>query len=63
MERAKSIDLLNQGVADELQAIHQYMYFHFHMDDQGFKPLAQLFSESRSRRWGIWKCWQSAFCS
>jgi len=43
MERAKSIDLLNQGVADELQAIHQYMYFHFHMDDQGFKPLAQLF--------------------
>jgi len=26
-----------------LQAIHQYMYFHFHLDDQGLKPLAQLF--------------------
>ena len=43
MERAKSIDLLNKGVADELQAVHQYMYFHFHLDDQGFKPLSQLF--------------------
>ena len=35
--------LLNKAVADELQAVHQYMYFHFHLDDQGFKPLAQLF--------------------
>ena len=26
-----------------MQAIHQYMYFHFHLDDQGLKPLAQLF--------------------
>jgi len=43
MERAKSIHLLNTAVADELQAVHQYMYFHFHLDDQGFKPLAQLF--------------------
>jgi len=43
MKKAKSIDLLNKGVADELQAVHQYMYFHFHLDDQGFKPLAQLF--------------------
>ncbi|MBK9169608.1 MAG: bacterioferritin [Bryobacterales bacterium] len=43
MDKQKSIDLLNQAVADELQAIHQYMYFHFHLDDQGFSPLAQLF--------------------
>jgi bacterioferritin len=43
MERAKSIQLLNESVADELQAVHQYMYFHFHLDDQGFKPLSQLF--------------------
>jgi len=43
MKKADSIRLLNKGVADELQAVHQYMYFHFHLDDQGFKPLAQLF--------------------
>lgn len=43
MDRAKSIELLNQAVADELQAVHQYMYFHFHLDDQGFGPLSQLF--------------------
>jgi|SRR5208283_5007322 len=43
MEKAKSIHLLNSAVADELQAVHQYMYFHFHLDDQGFAPLAQLF--------------------
>jgi len=43
MEKAKSIHLLNKAVADELQAVHQYMYFHFHLDDQGFKPLSQLF--------------------
>jgi len=43
MEKAKSIHLLNKAVADELQAVLQYMYFHFHLDDQGFKPLSQLF--------------------
>ena len=42
MNKRTSIDLLNQGVADELQAVHQYMYWHFHLDDQGFKPLALL---------------------
>ncbi len=39
----KSIELLNKAVADELAAIHQYMYFHFHCDDQGFDLLAGLF--------------------
>ena len=43
MDKAKSIHLLNKAVADELQAVHQYMYFHFHLDDQGFKPLSSLF--------------------
>ena len=43
MDKAKSIDLLNQAVADELQAVHQYMYFHFHLDDQGLDPIAMLF--------------------
>ena len=39
----KSIELLNQGVADELGAVHQYMYFHFRLDDLGYKPLASMF--------------------
>lgn len=42
MDTKKSIELLNKGVADELQAVHQYMYWHFHLDDQGFGPLAAL---------------------
>ncbi|MGD0498343.1 MAG: ferritin-like domain-containing protein [Bryobacteraceae bacterium] len=43
MNKAESIRLLNQAVADELQAVHQYMYFHFHLADQGFAPLSTLF--------------------
>jgi bacterioferritin len=43
MDARKSIALLNKGVADELQAVHQYMYWHFHLDDQGFAPLAAMF--------------------
>ncbi len=43
MDKQISIDLLNKAVADELQAVHQYMYFHFHLADQGFAPLAALF--------------------
>ena len=46
MDRDKSIDLLNKAVADELHAVHQYMYFHFHLDDQGFGPLAMLFKRT-----------------
>ena len=38
----KSIKLLNRALAEELSAVHQYMYFHFHLDDQGYKPLAGL---------------------
>jgi bacterioferritin len=43
MDRTKSINLLNKAAADELHAVHQYMYFHFHLDDQGFGPLSLLF--------------------
>lgn len=43
MDRKKSIELLNKAVADELQAVHQYMYWHFHLDDQGFAPLSAMF--------------------
>lgn len=46
MDRSQSIALLNQAVADELQAVHQYMYFHFHLDDQGFGPLSMLFKRT-----------------
>ncbi|MCL2648215.1 MAG: bacterioferritin [Phycisphaerales bacterium] len=42
MDAKRSIELLNKAVADELQAVHQYMYWHFHLDDQGFAPLATL---------------------
>ncbi len=42
----KSIELLNKAIADELAAVHQYMYFHFHCDDQGFDPLAALFKRT-----------------
>jgi len=42
----KSIELLNKAVADELSAVHQYMYFHFHCDDQGYDLLAGLFKQT-----------------
>lgn len=42
----KSIELLNKAVAEELTAVHQYMYFHFHCDDRGFDLLANLFRQT-----------------
>lgn len=42
----KSIELLNKAVQDELAAVHQYMYFHFHCDDQGYDLLANLFKRT-----------------
>lgn len=42
----KSIELLNKAVADELSAVHQYMYFHFHCDDRGYDLLANLFKKT-----------------
>jgi bacterioferritin len=46
MDKSKSIALLNKAVADELQAVHQYMYWHFHLDDQGFAPLSALLRQT-----------------
>lgn len=42
----KNITLLNKAVGDELSAVHQYMYFHFHCDDQGYDLLANLFKRT-----------------
>ena len=39
----KSVELLNKAVADEMSAVHQYMYFHFHCEDQGYELLSRLF--------------------
>jgi bacterioferritin len=39
----RSIELLNKAVADELSAVNQYMYFHFHLDDQGYDLLSSMF--------------------
>ena len=44
--KTKSIELLNKAVADELSAVHQYMYFHVHCDDQGYDLLANLFKRT-----------------
>lgn len=52
MTKADSIHLLNRAVADELQAVHQYMYFHFHLDDQGLKPLSSLFKRTAIQEMG-----------
>lgn len=41
--KEKSIELLNKAIADELSAVHQYMYFHFHCDDLGYDLLSSLF--------------------
>jgi len=38
----QSVDLLNRAVADELSAVHQYMYFHFRLDDMGYGPLSGM---------------------
>jgi bacterioferritin len=48
----KSIELLNRAVADELSAVHQYMYFHFHCDDQGYDLLAGLFRRTAIEEMG-----------
>ncbi|MDR2112601.1 MAG: bacterioferritin [Candidatus Accumulibacter sp.] len=46
MKKEKSIELLNKAVAGELASVHQYMYFHFHCDDQGYDLLANLFKRT-----------------
>ena len=46
MKKEKSIELLNKAVAEELSAIHQYMYFHFVLDDLGYDLLASIFKKT-----------------
>lgn len=43
IKREKSIELLNRAVAEEMTAVHQYMYFHFLLEDMGYDYLAQYF--------------------
>ena len=53
----KSIELLNKAVADELSAVHQYMNFHFHSEDQSYDLLAGLFMKTAIEEMGhIEKC-------
>lgn len=44
--KEKSIELLNRAIADELSAVHQYMYFHFRLDDLGYDLLSLLFKRT-----------------
>jgi bacterioferritin len=48
----KSVELLNKAVSDELFAVHQYMYFHFHCEDQGYDLLASLFIKTAIEEMG-----------
>jgi bacterioferritin len=43
---ARSIELLNQSVAEENTAIYQYMLFHFVCEDRGYRPLAKYFKKT-----------------
>ncbi|GAB6044834.1 bacterioferritin [Caminibacter profundus] len=46
MKKEKSIELLNKAISEELSAIHQYMYFHFVLDDLGYDLLASIFKKT-----------------
>jgi len=46
IKREKSIELLNRAVSEELTAVHQYMYFHFRLDDMGYDFLANQFKKT-----------------
>ena len=48
----ESIHLLNQAVADELQAAHQYMYFHLHLAGERFTPLSTFFKQMAVQEMG-----------
>ncbi len=45
MNKIHSIELLNKAVGDELQSIHQYLYFHFHFEDRGYEMFSKLFEQ------------------
>lgn len=39
----RSVELLNNALAEENTASLQYMYFHFICEDKGYRPLAKYF--------------------
>lgn len=41
----KSIPLLNKALQEEVRALQQYMYFHFHCDNRGYDLLSKLFRQ------------------
>ena len=43
MRHPKSVELLNKAIQEEETALHQYMYFHFVLDDMGYEGLANIF--------------------
>ncbi len=43
VNRNKSIELLNKGVAKEIETVLQYLYFQFHFEDKGYTHLAKMF--------------------
>ena len=42
----KIIELLNAAVRDELTAIHQYLYLHFHCEDQRLNWAAAMYKKA-----------------
>ena len=46
MKRERSVELLNEALKDELSAVHQYMYFHFRLNDLGYDLLSTLFKRT-----------------
>ena len=48
----QSVELLNKAVADEMSAVHQYMYFHFHCENQGYELLSRLFIKTAIEEMG-----------
>ncbi|MDH6357530.1 ferritin-like domain-containing protein [Parabacteroides sp. PF5-9] len=46
IQREKSIELLNKAVAEEMNAVNQYMYFHILLEDMGYDYLAAYFKRT-----------------
>ncbi len=46
LNREKSVELLNKAISEEIAALNQYMYFHFHCDNQGLDTLAAIFKKT-----------------
>ncbi|MDR2823611.1 MAG: bacterioferritin [Prevotellaceae bacterium] len=46
VKREKSIELLNRAIAGEMTSLHQYMYFHFLLEDMGYELLSAYFKRT-----------------